>query len=90
MRLNRAAPQPTSWRGLIRNIIVLVLIGLPSASMAQDEVKLSPEQARNVGVRTVHPVSSPTDETLPFCSAVRSITDVKRQGPVGRPFVFAQ
>jgi RND family efflux transporter MFP subunit len=34
--------------------------------MAQDEVKLSPEQARNIGIRTVHPVSSPTDMTLPY------------------------
>ncbi len=34
--------------------------------MAQDEVKLSPEQARNMGVHTVHPVSSPTDKTLPY------------------------
>jgi cobalt-zinc-cadmium efflux system membrane fusion protein len=66
MPLDRAASQRTSWRGWIRNIIVLVLIGLPSASMAQDEVKLSPEQARNVGVRTVHPVLSPTDKTLPY------------------------
>lgn len=33
--------------------------------MAQDEVKLSDAQARNLGVRVTHPVASRTDLTLP-------------------------
>ena len=37
-----------------------------SLSMAQDEVKLSEAQARNIGVRVTHPVSSRTDQTLPY------------------------
>ena len=38
----------------------------PSASMAQDEVKLSAAQAQNIGVRVARPVSSRTDQTLPY------------------------
>ncbi|HET7889847.1 MAG TPA: efflux RND transporter periplasmic adaptor subunit [Bradyrhizobium sp.] len=34
--------------------------------MAEDAVKLSPEQATSLGVRVVHPVASPTDKTLPY------------------------
>ncbi|WP_291611097.1 efflux RND transporter periplasmic adaptor subunit [Bradyrhizobium sp.] len=34
--------------------------------MAQVEVKLSDTQARNIGVRVAHPVSSRTDQTLPY------------------------
>ncbi len=34
--------------------------------MAEDAVKLSPEQATNLGVRVVHPIPSPTDKTLPY------------------------
>jgi multidrug efflux pump subunit AcrA (membrane-fusion protein) len=34
--------------------------------MAEDEVKLSAAQAQNLGVRVTHPVSSRTDQTLPY------------------------
>lgn len=37
-----------------------------SASMAQDEVKLSDAQARNLGVRASRPVAVRTDLTLPY------------------------
>src|SRR5690242_2465863 len=41
--------------------------GLPaSLSTAQDEVKLSDAQARNLGVRVTHPIPSRTDLTLPY------------------------
>ena len=49
-----------------RTIVALALIGLPSIAMAEDAVKLSPEQATSLGVRVVHPVASPTDKTLPY------------------------
>jgi RND family efflux transporter MFP subunit len=39
---------------------------LPSLLMAEAEVKLSEAQARNIGVRVTHPVSSRTDLTLPY------------------------
>ena len=51
---------------LARTILALVFIGLPSIAMAEDAVKLSPEQATNLGIRVVHPVASPTDKTLPY------------------------
>src|SRR3954462_9867391 len=54
------------WRGLARTILALAFIGLPSIAMAEDAVKLSPEQATSLGVRVVHPVASPTDKTLPY------------------------
>jgi membrane fusion protein, heavy metal efflux system len=56
----------TSWRRRVRTIAALLLIGLPSIAVAEDAVKLTPEQATNLGVRVVHPVASPTDKTLPY------------------------
>jgi RND family efflux transporter MFP subunit len=44
----------------------LALIGLPCIAMAEDAIKLTPEQATSLGVRVVHPVASPTDKTLPY------------------------
>jgi membrane fusion protein, heavy metal efflux system len=56
----------TSWQSLARTILVLAFIGPASVAMAEDAVKLSPEQATSLGVRVVHPVASPTDKTLPY------------------------
>jgi RND family efflux transporter MFP subunit len=64
--LHQVAWRPASWRNLGQSILVLAIIGLPSISMAEDRVKLSPEQATNLGVRVVRPVASPTDKTLPY------------------------
>ena len=47
-------------------MLALAFIGLPSVSIAEEEVKLSPAQAQTLGVRVVHPVSSRTDQTLPY------------------------
>jgi cobalt-zinc-cadmium efflux system membrane fusion protein len=47
-------------------LVAVAFSALPSLSMAQDEVKLSAAQARNIGVRVTHPVSSRTDQTLPY------------------------
>lgn len=47
-------------------MLALALLAVPSASIAGDEVKLSPVQAQTLGVRVVHPVSSRTDQTLPY------------------------
>ena len=63
---DRLALPSTSWQKRARTLAALVLIGLPSMSMAEDAVKLSPEQATNLGIRVVHPVASPTDKTLPY------------------------
>ena len=62
----QAAFGSLSGRGRARTIFLLALIGLPSIVMAEDAVKLSPEQATSLGVRVVHPVASPTDKTLPY------------------------
>ncbi len=56
----------TSWQNRVRTVFALAFIGLPSIVMAEDAVKLSPEQATSLGVRVVHPVASPTDKTLPY------------------------
>ncbi len=63
---DRLALPSTSWQKRARTLAALVLIGLPSISIAEDAVKLSPEQATNLGIRVVHPVASPTDKTLPY------------------------
>ena len=66
MYLHRAALRVAPRHSLVRTILALVFIGLPSIAMTEDAVKLSPEQATNLGVRVVHPVASPTDKTLPY------------------------
>lgn len=62
----RVGLRSTSWRRRVRTIAALLLIGVPSIAVAEDAVKLTPEQATNLGVRVVHPVASPTDKTLPY------------------------
>ncbi|MCG2637813.1 efflux RND transporter periplasmic adaptor subunit [Bradyrhizobium sp. GCM10023182] len=48
-------------------VLFALALGLsPSALGAQDELKLSEPQARNLGVRVVHPIASKTDLTLPY------------------------
>lgn len=62
----RVGLRSTARQRHVRALAVLALVGLPSIAMAEDAVKLSPEQATNLGVRVVHPVASPTDKTLPY------------------------
>ena len=62
----QAGLRSTSWRSLALTILALAFMGLPPIAMAEDAVKLSPEQATSLGVRVVHPVASPTDKTLPY------------------------
>ncbi|WP_439400087.1 efflux RND transporter periplasmic adaptor subunit (plasmid) [Bradyrhizobium sp. PMVTL-01] len=66
MQLRQAILGPSLFRRAARALLALVLSFLPSVSVAQDEVKLSAEQAQNLGVRVTHPVSSRTDQTLPY------------------------
>ncbi|MDH6259104.1 cobalt-zinc-cadmium efflux system membrane fusion protein [Bradyrhizobium sp. BR13661] len=54
------------WSSGTRTLMVAAFLAVPSMSMAEDGVKLSPEQATSLGVRVVHPVASPTDKTLPY------------------------
>ena len=51
---------------LPRALLVVALIGVPSLSWAQEEVKVSAAQAQTLGIRLVHPISSRTDLTLPY------------------------
>jgi cobalt-zinc-cadmium efflux system membrane fusion protein len=54
-------------RGKILGVAVaLGLMKLVPATGGDFEVKLSPVQAQNLGVRVVHPISSKTDQTLAF------------------------
>ena len=56
------------WRRLPLAIFALALIApaYMSSASAEDEVKVSPAQVQTLGVRVVHPVSSRTDQTLPY------------------------
>lgn len=47
-------------------MLAVALAGLPSAGMAEDELKLTAAQMQSLGVRVTHPVSSRTDQTLPY------------------------
>lgn len=66
MYFHQHASHPAPWQSVARAIFALTVISLPSLAMAEDAVKLTPEQATNLGVRVVHPVASPTDKTLPY------------------------
>ena len=55
-----------SWRRLLRAWLGLALLGAASAALAEDVVTVSPAQAQNLGLRVLHPVSSRTDQTLPY------------------------
>ena len=66
MQFYQVASRLAARQSLARALFALALIGLPSLATAEDEVKLSPEQAQSLGVRVVHPVASPTDKTLPY------------------------
>ncbi|TCU67406.1 RND family efflux transporter MFP subunit [Bradyrhizobium sp. R2.2-H] len=47
-------------------LVAIALSLFPSMAMAEDELKLSDAQARNLGVRVTHPVAIRTDLTLPY------------------------
>ncbi|MGY8631492.1 efflux RND transporter periplasmic adaptor subunit [Bradyrhizobium sp. 14AA] len=67
MQLHHGIPLPVRARNVAgRALLVLAFCFSPSASQAQDELKLSDAQARNLGVRVTHPVASRTDLTLPY------------------------
>lgn len=53
-------------RGLTYAALAPALIGSATASLAEDEVKVSPAQMQSLGVHVTHPVSSRTDQTLPY------------------------
>ncbi len=50
----------------LAGLLSLAIICLPLSAAADDQVKLSPAEARNLGVQVTHPVSSRTDKTLPY------------------------
>lgn len=47
-------------------LLVLSLAVLPNVATADEDVKLTATQAQNLGVRMAHPISSRTDQTLPY------------------------
>jgi RND family efflux transporter MFP subunit len=49
-----------------RAVLTLAIGAAPCLASADDEVRLTPLQAQNLGVRFIHPVSSRTDKTLPY------------------------
>lgn len=67
MRVSRRTLHLASSRvALARTLVAIALSFLPSVAMAEDELKLSEAQARNLGVRVTHPVAIRTDLTLPY------------------------
>jgi len=56
MYLHEVGTAPRQSRA--RTMLALMLISLPSISMAEDAVKLSPDQVTSLGVRVIHPVAT--------------------------------
>ena len=54
-----------SW-GAARILLAIPFLGLSGPARADQEVKLTPTQVQNLGVRVTHPVSSRIDQTLPY------------------------
>jgi len=63
MYLSSSAPPWLNWT---RVLIALAFLALPAKSVAEDQLKLSPEQATSLGIRVVHPVASPTTRRCPI------------------------
>lgn len=58
---------PTRSLTAFARILVALGLGIAApAGAAQDELKLSEAQARNLGIRLAHPIASRTDLTLPY------------------------
>jgi hypothetical protein len=75
-------------RNGVRILIALSFLALPVKSIAEDRVKLSPEQATSLGVRVVHRIASPTDKTLPYPAQIVIPTTDQSMHPgdlTGRP-----
>ncbi|MGY4306729.1 cobalt-zinc-cadmium efflux system membrane fusion protein [Bradyrhizobium sp. USDA 4369] len=53
-------------RALMASGLVLLALGTVPAKAVAEDVKLTAEQARNLGIRVTHPLPSPTDKTLPY------------------------
>jgi multidrug efflux pump subunit AcrA (membrane-fusion protein) len=49
-----------------RTLLAVAIVGIPSMSIAEEEVKVSAAQAQTLGIRNAHPISSRTDLTLPY------------------------
>ncbi|OPY96214.1 efflux transporter periplasmic adaptor subunit [Bradyrhizobium sacchari] len=67
MQLQHGIRRPVRARNLAGCFLLALAFGFsPSVSGAQDELKLSDAQARNLGVRVTRPIASRTDLTLPY------------------------
>jgi RND family efflux transporter MFP subunit len=61
------APAKRSLRASLRLAqILFACCGAPCIALAEDDVKLTAAQAQNLGVRVARPISSRTDQTLPY------------------------
>lgn len=67
MHLHREGSRSTQRRTTFaRLMIALAFVGLPSVVLAEDVVKLNPEQMQSLGIRTTRPFASRADQTLPY------------------------
>lgn len=63
-----ASPHVARYRcpGLWAGTLLMLAFCAPLSTASADDVKLTPAQAQNLGVRVTHPISSRTDRTLPY------------------------
>ncbi len=66
MHCRQGGARPPSWQKFARAMLAVAFLGVPSLVMAEDEVKLSPEQMQSLGVHVARPIPSRTDQTLPY------------------------
>lgn len=70
LSLHQVKRSPHQLGMLGRVLLALSLAGLSCVVMADEDVKLTAAQAQNLGVRVTHPISSRTDQTLPYPAQV--------------------
>lgn len=66
MHFRQARGRLSAKHCLARILSALAIASLASLASAEDEVKLTSEQMQSLGVRTVRPIASPSDTTLPY------------------------
>lgn len=66
LNFHRARLSHQFWRRTMRTLLAVTIAGFATASMAEEDIKISAAQVQTLGIRSVHPVSSRSDLTLPY------------------------
>ncbi|MCX7319437.1 MAG: efflux RND transporter periplasmic adaptor subunit, partial [Hyphomicrobiales bacterium] len=66
LNFHQASLSHQFWRRTTCTLLTVTIVCLSSASIAEEDIKISAAQVQTLGIRSVHPVSSRNDLTLPY------------------------